>query len=212
MKNVILFMFLSCFYYGSISFGGPNLVINGDFEAGNISFNTAYQYYNGTLLYEGHYAIGPNPHDFHSFAASYGDHSSGNGNMMVVNGALIPNVTLWEQDVSVSPNTYYTFSIWFSSWIPVIQNVANLEFYINNTLVGSSIVDNYASWDHFSASWQSDLNTMAIIRVIDIETESYTNDFAIDDISLSVIPAPGAIILGSIGAGIVGWLRRRRAI
>lgn len=212
MRNVIFFMLFSGFCYGSISFGGPNLVINGDFEAGNISFNTAYQYYNGTLLYEGHYAIGPNPHDFHALAASYGDHSSGIGNMMVVNGALIPDVTLWEQDVLVSPNTYYTFSIWFSSWTPVIQNVANLEFYINDTLVGSSIVDNYASWDNFSTSWQSDLDTMAIIRIIDIETEGYTNDFAIDDISLSVIPAPGAIILGSIGAGLVGWLRRRRAI
>lgn len=39
--------------------------------------------------------------------------------------------------------------------------------------------------------------------------------YAYDNIggmSLNVIPAPGAIILVSLGAGFVGWLRRRRAI
>jgi hypothetical protein len=38
------------------------------------------------------------------------------------------------------------------------------------------------------------------------------HDIAIDNLAVAPVPAPSAILLGSLGAGIVGWLRRRRTL
>lgn len=52
----------------------------------------------------------------------------------------------------------------------------------------------------------------AISRAVIDFNEQYSRRFAMDNLNTNTIPAPGAILLGSIGVSCVGWLRRRRSL
>lgn len=168
-----------------------NLLFNGDFEAGNTGFTSSYIYGTGgtygLLSLEGQFAIATNPNNTHVNFANFGDHTSGSGNMLVVNGAGTANVSIWCQTINVNPNTWYDFSAWGATC--VASNPAILQFSINGMLTGTPLALPLTNglWTQFHTTWFSGANTTINICITDQATATSGNDFAIDDIAFKEI-------------------------
>ncbi len=169
-----------------------NLVANGDFSAGNTGFTSSYTYSPppSTTLIEGDYSVYTNPFGVHTGFTSMGDHTTGTGNMMIINGGPTPT-DVWCETIPVLPNTDYDFSAWIAncSSVTVPPDVPILQFKINGVLIGTPTTISSAPgvWTNFFQVWNSGVNTVATICIYDQNTTSSGNDFAIDDISFKEV-------------------------
>lgn len=169
---------------------GGNLVQNGDFQGGTTAAanNFTTQYIPGTggswglLSNPGQFGIGTNPSSMHNNFSTCGDHTSGNGNMFVANGASIPNTTIWQQTVQVDQNQDYFFSFWAMNVVND-PNVSQLQIYINGNPIGPiNSTTTACNWSEISDIWNSGTSTTAILSIRNFTTSTGGNDFAIDDI------------------------------
>ena len=167
----------------------PNLILNGDFSGGNTGFATDYTYVmdipnvQNEMNPEGTYTVINNPSLVHGAFAGCNDHTGGNGNMMVINGAASFQ-NIWCQTITISPDTYYNVSAWVASVIS--SSPAILQFSINGSPIGPIInaPSTPCSWIPFNATWNSGSTTSAEICILNLNTAAGGNDFAIDDISM----------------------------
>jgi hypothetical protein len=159
------------------------LVHNGDFEQGVKGFRTAYRHSPGNIGNALTFAIVRNPREVHHSAASFGDHTSGTGFMIAVNGGNAVDSVLWGQTVAVRPGGEYSFSLWVTSWYP--DAPAELEVRINGKPLGRILASSRCGeWKEFRAKWHSGGDKQAAIEIFNFTTQISGNDFAIDDISL----------------------------
>jgi gliding motility-associated-like protein len=162
-----------------------NAIVNGDFSAGNTGFSSSYVYKTPPNTTEGQYWVSNNAQVWNGGMAPCGDHTTGSGNMLLVNGATVANVSIWCQTVNVLPNTTYAFSTWLASL--TAGNPAQLQFSINGSLLGSVFTASNTTclWQQFYTTWNSGSNTTANICIVNQNTIASANDFAIDDISFA---------------------------
>lgn len=175
------------------------LVTNGDFSAGNTGFTSTYTWRTnsapGSMYPENTYTVYWDPNYTHSNFWGR-DHTTNNGNMMIINGSgTTPPPAVWQTVVNVQPNTDYYFSAWAIS-LNSVGPFANLQFKVNGVQVGTTTGPLPArpnnnnppyNWKRFYGSWNSGSSTTATVTIIDLETAAGGNDFALDDISFGTL-------------------------
>jgi gliding motility-associated-like protein len=176
-------------YYLTSQKKGTNLIVNGNFSAGNSGFTSQYTYNAASGINPGVYTVSNNPVAWHPQMPACTDHTgtAGNGNMMIVNGAQTANVRVWTQTVTVQPNTNYAFETWVQHMTS--SNPAQLQFSINGVLIGPVFTANNTAciWNRFYSSWNSGNSTSATIAIVNQNQVFTGNDFALDDISFAPI-------------------------
>ena len=167
------------------------LVVNGDFEQGNYSFASSYNY-TTNLVPEGTYYVGANANDYHPGFIGMGH--GGTGNFMIINGATTPGTNVWTEQIAITPNTNYAFSTWICNVSVGDPNVvALLQFSINGVQLGETFsgINQLNVWEQFYVVWNSGSSTTATITILNQNTEGGGNDFGLDDISFSQLNTVG---------------------
>lgn len=213
------------------AYAGVNLVVNGDFSAGNTGFSSDYHYVAQpaspstgpgvppayTSWNEQTYGVGANAALYHSLWPNLLG-PGGSGDYMIVNGATrqpAPGTfkTVWEQSVSVTPGATYDFSAEIASIISA--NPAKLNVFANGVQIAPTYTAGpSAVWDTFSTILTVGSVTNIDLSVQDANLAASGNDFGLASISLTAVPEPSTWAMLGLGAVslALGYRSRRQAI
>jgi hypothetical protein len=203
---------------------GVDLLMNGSFESGNTGFGTDLGYVAGPpfgATENGVYGIGTNPAEWFYYASwsSMGDHTSGTGLMMIATPDP-GNARIWFETEDVTAGTTYTFSGWAAHVSIGAVYIANLSINAQDTSLGTFNLSTLpvGTWGQFSFNYTAESSGPVTFSITDLATSNDGNDFALDDLSLSVVPEPSSFALVGVGTamlltlvGACAWRRQKLA-
>ncbi len=172
-----------------------NLITNGNFEMGRKWFSTQYAY-SQDVQKEGTYVVGFDPKQHHPGAHTFGDHTTGKGQMLIVNGGSYAADAIWQSTLKVAPNTMYEFSGWTTSWSMNPEDgtasdptPGRFQVYVDGQRVGAvhKVEAKSGVWNKFVVAWKSGPDKpYVVVKIVNTNTSEIGNDFAIDDLQFSV--------------------------
>lgn len=191
-------------------------VINGDFETGDISPAVSAYTLDGTMFPPATYNV-VGFDTIHPSWVDFFDHTRGNsdGHFMIVNGTDSGAGPVWAQVISVTPGTSYEMSAWFASLFPAAVASLSLRVYGLVERGDSPIAaldfiapSDLGVWAQQTLAFDAGQLSAVRVEIWDTNAAFSGNDYAIDDIAVSAVPAPGAAAMLGL-AGITGVRRRR---
>jgi outer membrane protein OmpA-like peptidoglycan-associated protein len=182
---------------------GVNLIPNGNFELGVEQFKSDYKLSDNCK--PGEYAITKRA----SFAGNdfknthSGDHTSGFGYYLVANSSGIAHQRIWYYEVNIKPNSIYSFEAFFCNVFKLQPPKTNFDFetadikgndpHLRVTINGEIIAEekdfyHVYQWVRIAGNWYSGGHSGTVsIAIENLNTYTYGNDVALDDIRLEFI-------------------------
>ncbi|WBA42295.1 cadherin-like domain-containing protein [Hymenobacter canadensis] len=183
----LVWLLLTALLFAGAPATAQNLLTNPSFSAGNTGFTSGYTFVTPTgSSGQGTYTVGPDNRAFNTaFPTSFGDHTTGSGNYLIVDGATTANRTIWEQTVAgLVANQPYQFSFWLLNAIG--SNKAQIQVSSNGVDVGPVFTNpnDGGVWQLNTVTVNPGASTQLTIRLRGLNLNANGNDFGLDDMAL----------------------------